>query len=268
MSNNNPDLSTIPGSAAHQEKTAQEISKVVTEIQAKTTPPAQGATGFQLPEGYNPLHDPRVKQHNDTLFSQLAGVQSAAAEKEKVLADLKAKVDAFENEKKEASRKNMTESQLLADKLKDLEASQTNLLQALANSESKAREREFEIQKRDLLTASGIPTKYHDFVAAGAKSFDELQGKIVKAQEIFKDVKVETAAAASGQVRTETVGATAPTPANGNPGTEAAQTVEGQSILDRLTPEQRANVNFDTLKDVIRGNPAYIAAMQTNFKVK
>jgi hypothetical protein len=266
MTTNNPDLSTIAGSAAHQEKAAQDLNKVVTEIQAKTTP-APAAQGFQLPDGYNPLHDSRVKQHNDTLFSQLASVQSSAAEKDKVLADLKAKVDAFETEKKEASRKNMTESQLLADKLKDLETSQTSLLKALADSESKAKDREFEIQKRDLLTASGIPVKYHDFVAAGAKSFDELQSKIVKAQEIFKDVKVETAAAASGQVRTETVGATAPTPANSNAGTESAS-LEGQSILDRLTPEQKANVNFDTLKDVIRGNPAYIAAMQTNFKVK
>lgn len=255
MENNNPNSSPIPGSAEHQKQVAEDLSRVVEGVNSKSSTASTD-------NAYNPLFDPKVKAHTDQLLSKLAQAQNEAKDKEAKLAELASKVDAFEKSQKEAARQGMSESQQLLERLKEMETAQTKILQTLAESRAQNEAKEFELYKITKLSESGIPKEYQDFVVSGARTPAELEMKISQGREIFKDVLNKVAANTSGQTRTEVTGSKAPPAAAASNEVPQAQ---GQSIIDRLSPEQRANVNLETLSDVIKNNPEYVRALNTKF---
>lgn len=269
--NNNLDLSTIAGSGPNSQKT-KELHKGIIEDTAKaidgekpaasdekSQEPAKPAKSneFSLPEGYDPMFDPKVKQHRDSLMSQVTSLQNQLKEKGEELTKVGSTLEEIKAIQDKERQKELSDTEKLNEQFGQLADQNKALLQKLADMESKQADSEFQTAKSKILQESGIPVDYHKFIGADKKDIVSFQQSVSEAQEVFKDVIKKSQV--PEQMKTQTIGTPNPPAADSTVQKAATQAApdgnQHRSILERLTPEQAQSVNLETLKDILKSSP-------------
>jgi len=261
---NNQDLSTITGSGPHSQKTKQlhqnitQQASAAIENERQQTQQTPAPTGdFQLPAGYDPMYDPKVKQSRDSLLSKIAGLKEQFETKEAEFTKVAQELNLIKEAQEKERLAKLSDTEKFQDQLSKLADQNKELLQKLADAEVARQAKEFEVAKVQILKESGIPEEYHKFIGADKKDADAFQLAVEEAKEVFKDVIKKSQV--PGQIQTQQMGAPNP-PAADSDAQKATQQAPaggstGGSILEKLTPEQAQSINLETLPELIKNSP-------------